>query len=117
MGLMSTILLHPYLVGSGAILLLLGVMLWRWASRHNLNDLVVDAAVHVAWNRGKLASAADTEIAKRLQDIKAETSNTQRAKSVAGHAARHFMAQVANIAGMLDMLAGAALIGLAFYLG
>lgn len=114
---MNTVFLHPYLVGIGTILLLVGVLLWRWASRHNLNDLVVDAAIHVAWNKGKLASAADTEIAKRLQDLKAETSNAQRAKSVAGHAARHFIAQVANIAGLIGMLAGAGLIGLAFYLG
>ena len=114
---MNAVLLHPYLVGSGGVLLVIWVLCWRWASRHNLTDLVVDAAVHVAWNKGKLASAADTEIAKRLQDIKAETSNTQRAKSVAGHAARHFAAQVANMIGLVAMLAGVALIGLAFYLG
>ena len=114
---MSTLFLHPYLVGGGSIVFLIGVLCWRWASRHNITDLVVDAAVHVAWNKGKLASAADTEIAKRLQDIKAETSNTQRAKSVAGHAARHFAAQVANMIGLVAMLAGVALIGLAFYLG
>ena len=114
---MSTVFLHPYLVGIGSLLIVIGVLLWRWASRHNITDLVVDAAVHVAWNKGKLASAADTEIAKRLDALKAETSNTERAKSVAGHAARHVAAQVANVVGLVAMLVGAALFGLAFYLG
>lgn len=113
---MNVLSQHPYLFGCGAVLVVLGILLWRWASRHDLKGLAVDAAIQVAWNKGSLTSAADTEIARRLKDIHADQSNVGRAKKVAGHAARHVVAQIANIAGLAAFGLGVVLIGLALYL-
>lgn len=108
---------HPWLLAGGMLLVLAGVLLWRWASRHDLKGLAVDAAWQVAKNRGNLASAADSELGQRLKDIAGDGSNVSRAAKVAGHAARHAAAQVANITGLVAMAIGAALVGLAFWLG
>ena len=108
---------HPYLIGSGAFLLVIGLLLWRWASRHDLKGLAFDAAWHVAWNRGDLSKAAETDIAQRLGDVANQSSNLDRAKMAAVVATRHFAAQVANIAALVAMLIGLALLGIAAYLG
>jgi hypothetical protein len=104
---------HPYLLAGGGILILLGILLFRWASRYDLKGLAVDAAWEVAKNRGKLN--VETEIGNRFKELQAEGSNVNRAKMVAGHAARHFVAQAASIAALVCFIAGAGLIGLAWW--
>ena len=104
---------HPYLLAFGVLFLVAAVLLWRWAGRHDLKGLAVDAAWQVAKARGDVK--AQSELSDRLQALKAEESHTGRAKMVAGHAARHVAAQVASIAALVSFVAGAALIGLALY--
>jgi hypothetical protein len=113
---MQTLLSHPYLSGGSAVLLLLGVLCLRWASRHDLKGLAVDAAWHVAWNR-KLGAATDTEIAQRLKDVSGEATHVGKARKAAGLAVRHALAQAISLAGLLSIVLGITLIGLAFYLG
>lgn len=107
---------HPGLLAGGAVLAMIGVVLWRWAARHDLKGMAVDAAWQLAKGRGNLTAAADSDLGRKLQDLQADSSNVGRATKVAGYAARHFAAQVANVAGLVSMLGGAALIALAFWL-
>ena len=103
---------HPYLLAAGGLLIVVGLLLMRWASRHDLKGLAIDAAWEVAKNR---RLNVDTELGNRVQDLRAEGSNVGRAKMVAGHAARHVAAQVASIAGLIALAAGALLIAVAVW--
>lgn len=103
---------YPYLLAAGGLLIVLGLLLMRWASRHDLKGLAIDAAWEVAKNR---RLNVETELGNRVKDLGAEESNVGRAKMVAGHAARHVAAQVATIAGLIALAAGAILIALAVW--
>lgn len=105
---------HPYLLGSGALLLLLGIWLWRWSSRHDLKGMAVDAAWQVAKARGDLK--VETELGNRIKDVTADASHTGKAKKAAGYAVRHALAQVASLVSLAAIIGGAALIAAAFYL-
>jgi hypothetical protein len=106
---------HPWMIVAGLALLVLGFFMKRWASRHDLKDLAVDAAWQVAKAKGDLTAAQSSDIGQRFKELADEQSNVGRAKKVAGHAVRHVVAQVLGIAGMTAMLVGVILIGLAFY--
>jgi hypothetical protein len=106
---------HPYLLGFGALLLVIGYVLRNWAAKHDLMDLAKDAAWQVAKNKGNLAAANESEIGQKFKDLQGDASNTGRAKKAAGYAARHAMAQIAGIGGLISLLIGACLIGAAFY--
>lgn len=106
---------HPYLLAGGVALLVIGGWLWRWASRHDLKGLAVDAAWQMAKARGDLST--ETELGNRLKELKADTSHVGRARTAAGHVGRHLAAQVASIASLIALIIGALLIAAAFYLG
>ena len=106
---------HPYLLGSGVVLLLVGLWLWLWSSRHDLKGLAVDAAWQVAKARGNLST--ETEVGNRIKDLAADGSNVGRAKKAAGYAARHVLAQIASLTGVIGILLGAALVAAAFFIG
>ncbi len=103
---------HPYLLAAGGVLIICGLLLMRWASRYDLKGLAIDAAWEVAKNR---RLNVETELGNRVKDLRDESSNTGRAKMVAGHAARHVAAQVATVAGLVALAAGALLIALAVW--
>jgi hypothetical protein len=102
---------HPYLLGSGGLLIIIGLLLYRWASRYDLKGLALDAAWQMAKNRDRLD--VETELGKRLKELRSEESNAARARRIAGHATRHVMAQALNVAALVAWAAGAVLIGLA----
>jgi hypothetical protein len=104
---------HPYLLGSGGVLIILGVLLYRWASRYDLKGMALDAAWQVAKNRGRLD--VETDLGNRLNELQAEGSNVERAKMVASHAARHVAAQAMNVAALICFAAGALLIAIAVW--
>ncbi len=103
---------HPYLLAAGGVLIICGLLLMRWASRYDLKGLAIDAAWEVAKNR---RLNVETELGNRVKDLRDESSNTGRAKMVAGHAARHVAAQVATVAGLVALAAGALMIALAVW--
>jgi hypothetical protein len=115
MSAVSAALAHPYLLGFGAALLLLGSWLWRWSGRHDLKGMAVDAAWQVAKARGDLR--ARTDLGDKLKDLAAEKSNVGRATKAAGYAVRHAVAQVASVGSLVCLLAGAALVAAAFWIG
>ncbi len=99
---------NPTLLGIGALVLLIGLWLWRWSSRNAID--IKGAAVGAAWQaarKGELAVPDD--IKNKFNDIAAEQSNVGRAKKAGGTVVRHFIAQVLGIAGLIGMLGGLAL--------
>jgi len=104
---------HPYLLGGGGLLIIIGVLLFRWASRYDLKGLALDAAWQVAKNRGRIDT--ETDLGNRIKDLQAQSSNVERAKMLAGHAARHVVAQAMNVAALICFAAGAALIAVAVW--
>jgi hypothetical protein len=111
-----SVLSHPYLLGCGALLIVIGYVLRSWAAKHDLMDLAKDAAWQVAKSKGNLAAVDQSEIGQKLKALQGDASNTGRAKKAAGYAARHAMAQIAGVGGLISLLVGACLIGAAFYL-
>jgi hypothetical protein len=104
---------HPYLLGGGGLLIILGILLFRWASHYDLKGLALDAAWQVAKNRGRLD--VETDLGNRLKELQAEGSNVERARMVAGHAARHVVAQAMNVTALICFAAGAVLIAVAVW--
>jgi hypothetical protein len=111
-----SVLSHPYLLGVGALLIVIGYLLRSWAAKHDLMDMAKDAAWQLAKSKGNLAAVDKSEIGQKFKDLQGDASNTGRAKKAAGYAARHAMAQIAGIGGLISLLIGACLIGAAFYL-
>lgn len=106
---------HPYLLAAGGVLIILGLLMWRWSGRHDLKGLAMDAVWQIVRNKGNLATR--TEIRDRLKALEAEQSNLARARAVAGHATRHLLAQVVGWVGFVVLLAGlAAVTGVLFWL-
>jgi hypothetical protein len=107
---------HPYLLGGGVLLLVIGYWLRSWAAKHDLLDMAKDVAWQVAKNKGDLAAVGKTDIANKFTDLTSDSSKSSQAKKAAGYAARHAIAQIAGLSGLASLLGGAVLIGLAFWL-
>ncbi len=103
---------HPILLASGVLLLVVGGLLLRWAGRHDLKGMAVDAAWQVARNR---SFNVTTDLGARIGELRADASHAGRAKRAAGMAVRHVAAQAASIAGVAAMLIGVALIAVALF--
>ncbi len=102
-------LANPMLLIVGAALFLVGLWCWRWSSRHSLD--LKGAAIGAAWQSaksGKMPGIPDDMKAK-FNDIANESSNVKRATKAGGTVARHFMAKVMGLAGLIGLLGGLAL--------
>jgi hypothetical protein len=102
---------NPWLLIAGLVLLILGVMLRRWASRHDLMSAVAGGVKSAAFDAVRTGgkSLKGNPLTDKLQQVAAEGSHAGKAKKVAGFAVRHFVAQVAGIAGLIGILGGLAL--------
>ena len=98
---------HPRLLVAGLIAFAIGVLLWRWAGRHDIKGLAVDAAWQAAKSRGK--TAMTPEIHEKLDALKSAGSTFGKGKQVAEMAARHFVAQAVSIVSYVAMAAGVGL--------
>jgi hypothetical protein len=101
---------HPALAIAGIVALVLGFLLRRWAARHDLKGALAGGVKHAAVNavrHGKDGHGSNP-LAAKLHEVAAHGSHTGKAKAVAGMAARHFVAQVASIAGLVAILGGLA---------
>jgi hypothetical protein len=99
---------HPTWLAIGCVLFIVGLWFWRWASRNSLD--FKGAAVGAAWQgvkQGRLDVPDDLK--NRFNDIASENSNTKRAAKAGGMAARHFIAKVFSLIGLVGMLGGLAL--------
>jgi hypothetical protein len=94
---------------AGAVAVLVGILIRRWASRYDLKDAAMDSA----WTllRGKRTADNPTAIEAKLKDIKSQPTWTGKATKTAGTAVGHLLAQVGQVAAMVLLLAGLAMLG------
>ena len=100
----------PILLGLGIAAFLLGIMFWRWSSRHSVD--FKGAAISSAYSAvrgGKMPSVPDG-LKAHIDKVAAETTHVGRAKVVGGSVARHFIAKVVAWAGVAALLSGAVMI-------
>jgi hypothetical protein len=96
------------LIAVGIALIVTGYLIRQRASRYSITDMAIDAAWRTAKARGHTA----TELEDKVRQIAGEQSNVQRARLVAGHAARHVWGQLLGTIGFWVIIIGlAALLG------
>ena len=102
-----------WLMLAGAGLVLVGILLWRWSSRHDLKE----AAIESAWTLALGRRTADnpTAIEAKLRDIRSQSTLTGKATKTAGTAVAHLLAQAAGLVALVLVLAGLALAGAGFF--
>jgi hypothetical protein len=101
---------HSALFFCGLALVVVGFLLWRIAGRWDLKGQAVDSAMRSAWNRRVVIS---DELQERYRDVVDAPTHVKRAGRVAGHAARHLVAQALSIAALIVIALGVALAVLA----
>jgi hypothetical protein len=114
---------NPYLLATGVVVLLIGVWLRRWADRHSLIRLGVDGAKAAAFQtakgmvkgEGARMPQVPDEIARKLNDLQ-KGSHVDRARMIAGTAARGWLSTFVGLAGLIGILAGLTLGAAAFWL-
>ena len=101
-----------WLMLAGAVLVLLGILARRWASRYDLKDAALDSA----WTllRGRRTAESPTAIEARLSEIQSQPTWTDKASKAAGTGAAHMLAQVGQVAALGLILVGLALAGAGF---
>jgi hypothetical protein len=101
---------HPMLLIAGIVAIVVGFLLRRWASRHDLTAALAGGVKKAAFDtvRSKGANLKDNPLAAKLHQVAAEGSHTGKAKVAAGLALKHFIAQAVGIAGLVAMLGGLA---------
>jgi hypothetical protein len=105
---LSTLTANHWMIVAGGCLMLVGFLISRATSRHDLKGAVIDSAWQAA--RGRRTSDNPTEIEKKLQDIAGQTGVAGKAKAAAGTAAKHVVAQILGLVALIMMLCGAGLI-------
>ena len=104
-----------WLILSGAVLILLGILI-RWRSaRYDLKDAAIDSA----WTllRRKRTRENPTALEAKFNDIRSQATWTGKATRAAGTAAGHFIAQVLAVVALGSVLVGLGLILVAFVWG
>jgi hypothetical protein len=97
---------------AGAIAVLAGMLIRRWAGRYDLKD----AAMHSAWTllRGRRTADDTTAIEARVREIRSQPTWTGKATKAAGTAVGHFLAQIAQSVALILLAVGVALVGAGF---
>ena len=100
----------PLLLAVGIAIFSLGIVLWRWASRHSID--VRGAALSSAFTaaRSRQMPALPHELKSKLDAVAAEPSHVGKVKAVGGSVARHFLAKVATMASVAAFLGGGVVI-------
>jgi hypothetical protein len=96
-----------WLMLTGAVLVLIGILTRRWASRYDLKDAALDSA----WTllRGRRSAENPTAIETKLRDIQAQAGWTGTAKKAAGTGIAHMLAQAGQVVALGLILGGLAL--------
>lgn len=98
------------LVGAGVVLI--GILIRRWAARYDLKDAALDSA----WTRlrGKRTAENPTVIEARLRDVQSQPTWTGKATMAAGAGLAHALAQVGQVAAIVLVLLGLGVVGAGF---
>ena len=108
---------HPYLLVGGGVLIVLGFLLMRWASRYDAAGIAAEAAWRMAKTRSTTGARDELGrvVEEQLREVRADAARIGTARTAVKHGGRFFLARFVNIAGILMMLAGALATGVAFY--
>src|SRR5690606_21473494 len=101
------------LLMAGVTIIIVALLMRRWAGRNSVTDLAVDAAWDVARRRGK--GFAETDMGRHLDEVRAG-SHVGRARRIAGLGIRHVIAQIVGKLALAGLLGGAGLTAAAFLL-
>jgi hypothetical protein len=101
-----------WLMLTGAVLVLVGILTRRWASRYDLKDAALDSAWTVL--RGRRTAGNPTAIEAKLQDIQSQPTWTGKATKAAGTGVAHVLAQVGQVGAVGLILVGLALVAAGF---
>jgi hypothetical protein len=98
-----------WLMLAGAVTIVVGMLVRRWAGRYDLKDAALDSA----WTllRGKRTAESPTALEIKLRDIQAQATWTGKATKTAGTAVRHFLAQIGQTVALILLLVGVVLVG------
>jgi hypothetical protein len=101
-----------WLMLAGAVAVLIGILIRRWAARHDLKDAAMDSA----WTllRGQRTAGNPTAMETKLRDIQSQPTWTGKVTKTAGTAIGHLLAQVGRAAAVALLLAGLVLVGAGF---
>ena len=101
-----------WLMLAGAVLVLLGILARRWASRYDLKDAALDSV----WTllRERRTAESPTAIEAKLRDIQSQPIWTGKASRAAGTGAAHMLAQGGQVVALGLILVGLALAGAGF---
>ncbi|OYX99514.1 MAG: hypothetical protein B7Y80_11020 [Hyphomicrobium sp. 32-62-53] len=108
---------NPIWLAAGGVLVLLGLLLMRWASRYDAAGIAVDAAWRMA-RTGSTTGARDElgrVVDEQLADIRADAARMGHARTAVKHGARFFIARFVNIVGLIVIVLGLAAIAAAFF--
>jgi hypothetical protein len=109
-GMLST---QAWLMLSGAVLVVIGILIrWRTA-RYDLKDAAIDSAWTLA--RGRRTAENPTALEAKFNEIREQPTGMGRATRAAGTAAGHFASQVLAVVAWFRLLAGGALIALGYF--
>jgi hypothetical protein len=107
----------PTLLLLGLLLLAVSILLLNWASSRNLKDVAIGAALGAAWTLLWKRRRPDIpeEFTTRVDEVRSQGTHLGKAKVVAGYAAKHFVAQVASLTGLVLFALGALLAALGIF--
>src|SRR4029453_16939176 len=107
----------PTFLFLGLLLLLIGYLILNWASRRNLKDVAIGAALitvfTLLWKRQR--PGIPKEVTSRVDEVRAQGTHLGKAGVVTGYAVKHVIAQVTGLVGALMMLLGTVLVGLGVF--
>ncbi len=108
---------HPILLATAAGLLVIGILLLRWAGRYDAAGIATDAAWRMVKRRS--VTGARDELGRivdeHVHDYHADAARIGHTRTAVKHGARFLIARFVTIAGYL-LLLGALLAGAAAFL-
>jgi hypothetical protein len=99
---------------SGTVLIVIGYVCREIASYYDIKEVLLCSAWQVF--RGKRTPATPTDIEQRIAEISSAQTHLGKAKLLGVNIAGHFIAPVLAMIGLLFILGGLLLYGLAYYL-
>jgi hypothetical protein len=99
---------------SGTVLIVIGYIFRSIAARYDFKGMLFSSAWQVV--RGKRTTETPTDIEQRLGEISSAKTHLGKARRLGTNVAGHFMASALGLIGLLFILGGLALYGLAYYL-
>jgi hypothetical protein len=102
-----------YLI-AGTVFVVIGYICREIASYYDIKEVLLCSAWQVL--RGKRTPATPTDIEQRIGEIRSAPTHLGKAKLLGINIAGHFIAQTLAVIGLLFILGGLSLYGLAYYL-